>query len=141
MKVKESCCSGSFTKSPLRVRDPDAVGVPTDNHKETQFRSLSEEKFDQMKLVYNQFIPPKRRPDYLPPFVSTVVVRTAPASSSSGTSSSLVRAHITSTSEPPPKRRKQSVCSTTGCDGSGHKNPVQWAHGHTTRAGCPLLED
>ena len=127
MKVRESCCSGSFSKSPLRVIDPNAVGVPTDNYKETQFHNISEEKFEHMKLMYDQFIPPEQRPDYLPPPVSSsVVVPTAP-----GTSSNI--------SEPPRKRpRKQSTCATPGCDGSGHKNPARWAQGHTTRAGCPL---
>ena len=65
MKVRESCCNGSFSKSPI---EPSAAGVPTDNYKETQFRDQSTEKFENMKLMYNQFIPPERRPNYLPPF-------------------------------------------------------------------------
>lgn len=129
MKVRESCCSGSFSRSPLRLVEPAAVGIPTDNYKETQFHNLSDEKFDNMKVMYNNFIPPERRPDYLPPFVSSVTVSTFSGNSSSSAS----------TSEPPRKRpRKQSSCSTPGCDGSGHKNPAHWARGHTTRAGCPL---
>ena len=129
MKVRESCCNGSFSKSPLRVIHPDAVAIPTENYKETQFRNLSTEKLDNMKLMYNQFIPPERRPDYLPPFVSTVAVSTATNRCSSVPSTS---------SEPPAKRpRKKSSCTTPGCDGTGHKNPTHWARGHTTRAGCP----
>ena len=39
----------------LMVIDPSAAGVPTDNYKETEFRDLSTEKFENMKLMYNQF--------------------------------------------------------------------------------------
>ena len=60
MKVRESCCSGSFSQSPLRILAPDTVGIPTENYKETQFRNLSAEKLENMKLMYNQFIPPHR---------------------------------------------------------------------------------
>lgn len=88
MKVRESCCSGSFSTSPLKINDPNAVGVPTDNYKATVFRDLSTEKFENMKVMYNQFIPPERRPDYLPPFVLSVVINTASSRSSSGTTSS-----------------------------------------------------
>ena len=132
MKVRESCYRGSFSRSPLKIVDPSAVGVPTDNYKETQFRELSTEKFENMKLMYNQFIPPERRPDYLPPFVSSVVLNTTSSRSSSSTNPSA----------PPPAKqpRKQSSCSTPGCDGTGHKNPARWDRGHTTRAGCPLVQ-
>jgi len=82
----------------LKVIDPSTAGVPTDNYKETQFHDLSTEKFENMKLMYNQFIPPERRPTYLPPFVSTVVVNTASTRSSNASSSS------SSNSLPPPAK-------------------------------------
>lgn len=133
MKVRESCFSGSFSRSPLRVIDAVAVGIPTDSYKDTQFRNLTTEKLENMKLMYNQFISPERRPDYLPSFVSTLTV-----SSSVSTASS---SRFSDRSVPPPAKRprKQSTCSTPGCDGSGHKNPAHWDRGHTTRAGCPLF--
>lgn len=127
MKARESCYKGSFSKSPLRAIYPDADSIPTDNYKDTQFQNLSADKFDNMKLMYDQFVPPERCPDYLPP---SVVINSAGSSSSSSRNMT----------EPPPtkKPRKQSSCSTPGCDGSGHKNPKHWERGHTTRAGCPL---
>ena len=135
MKVRVSCCRGSFSQSPLKVIDPSAVDVPTDNYRETQFRNLSTEKFENMKVMYNQFILPERRPDYLPPFIASVTVSGLnSASSSSSTTPSI-------TAPPPAKRsRKQSSCSIPGCNGTGHKNPLHWARGHTTRAGCPLAQ-
>ena len=101
MKVRESCCSGSFSRSPLKVTDPSVAGVPTDNYKETQFRDLSTEKYENMKLMYNQFVSPERHPDYLPPFVS--VINTTSRSSNTSSSNSV---------PPPAKRpRKQSTRS------------------------------
>ena len=40
--------------APLKVIDPSAAGVPTDNFKETQFHDLSTEKFENMKLRTTQ---------------------------------------------------------------------------------------
>ena len=133
MKVRESCCKGSFSKSPLRVIDPDAVSIPAHNYKDTQFRNLSIEKFENMKLMYDQFVPSERRPDYLPP--PSMVINSAGTSSRSSSFSAPCN-----TTEPPPtkKPRKQCSCSTPGCNGTGHKNPKHWDRGHTTRAGCPL---
>ena len=88
--------------------------------------SLSAEKLANMITMYDRYIPPDQRPDYLPP-LSTL---TATASSSSTAS--------LTTAQAPLQRHKQSKCSTPGCDGKGHKNPSKWAQGHTTRAGCPL---
>ena len=34
---------------------------------------------------------------------------------------------------------RRRVCSTRGCDGSGHRNIKRWSEGHTTRAGCPRV--
>ena len=103
IKVRESCCSGSFSQSPLRILAPDMVGIPTENYKETQFRNLSAEKLENMKLMYNQFIPLHRRPDYLPPFTPSVAASTRRHASDPCSSSSLAL--------PPAKRpRKKSSC-------------------------------
>ena len=100
MKVRESCCSGSFSRSPLKVTDPSAAGVPTDNYKETQFRNLPTEKNENMKLMYmyNQLVSPERCPNYLPPFFS--VINATRRSSNTSSSNSV----------PPPAKRshKQS---------------------------------
>ena len=123
-----------FSTSPLKVLDSSAVGIPTENYKESQFRGLSAEKFENMKLMYNPFIPPERRPDYLPPFVPSV------ANTSSRSSCSTASRDPSVYVCPPAKRpRKQSTCSTPGCNGTGHKNQARWDGGHTTKAGCPLV--
>ena len=64
IKVRESCCSGTFSWSPLKVLDASAAGVLTITKK--VFRDLFTEEFENMKLMYNQFIPPERHPDYFP---------------------------------------------------------------------------
>ena len=108
-------CSSSFSTSPLKVLDTSVVGIPTENYKETQFHGLSAEKFENIKLMlmlmlmlmYNQFIPPERRPDYLPPFVPSVA----------NTSS-------------------RSSCSTASHDPSVHVRPQQSDHGNRAHVQC-----
>ena len=68
---KRSCCSGSVGRSPLKVFDPSAAVIPTITKKHS-FIICLQKSFDNMKVMYNQFIPPELRPDYLPPFVSSV---------------------------------------------------------------------
>ena len=75
MKVRENCYDGSFRSSPLRVLNPDVQGIPTSNYKDTHLRQLSTDKLEHMKTMYNQFVPPERRPDYLPPHQPSVVIR------------------------------------------------------------------
>jgi hypothetical protein len=127
MKVREHCFSGSWKDSPLRIRDSSVSGVPTETYKETQTRSLTAEKMANMVTMYDRFIPPHCRPDYLPPQSTAIRSSCAPSTSASAQSSAS-----------PSRKRKQSKCSTEGCDGTGHKNPARWAAGHTTKAGCPL---
>ena len=45
MKVRESYYTGSFSRSPLKILDTTANGVPTTNYKDTQFRDLSRESW------------------------------------------------------------------------------------------------
>ena len=137
MKVRERCFDGQWKDSPLHVRDVSAPGLPTNSYKETQTRSISAEKMANMVTMYNRFISPDRRPEYLPP------ERSAPVSALAQTTSALQTPSATSTSSAPAassptRKRKQSKCSTVGCDGTGHKNPKKWTQGHTTKAGCPL---
>ena len=40
--------------------------------------------------------------------------------------------------QPPPA--KKCRCAVPGCDGTGHRNPTHWNDGHTTKAGCPLMD-
>ena len=113
-KVRESCCSsGSFSRSPLKINNASATAWCNliDNYKTTVFRDLSAEEVKDMKFVYGQFIPPDRQcPDYLPPFVSSVVINTTSRRSSSGTTSS-----GPSTVPPPAKQLcEQSSSSTLG---------------------------
>jgi hypothetical protein len=123
MKVRDWCFEGEWKPSPLHVRNDSVEGIPTVSY---QPHSLTTEKLANMVTMYDRFIPPDQRPEYLPP-LSTTASSSTPASSSSAP-------------RVPPQRRKPSKCSTPGCDGKGHKNPSKWASGHTTRAGCPLAK-
>ena len=120
---------------PLRCSCLSAAGFPTDNYEETQFCDQSMEFSENTKLMYNQFIPPERLSDYLPPFISSVVINTISSRSSSSTTNS-------DPSVPPQAKRpcKQSLCATLGCNGTGHKSPARWDRGHITRAGCSLVQ-
>ena len=131
MKVRESCCKGPFSTSPLRVIDPDAVSIPADNYKDTQFRNLSVEKFENMKLMYDQFVPSERRPDYLPP---SMVINSAGTSSRSSSSNAPCN-----TTEPPPTKKPRKQFHVQLRDAMGLVIRTQnTGRGHTTRAGCPL---
>ena len=122
MKVRQNCYSGDWKDSPLRVLDATASGVPETTYSNSHIREISAEKMANMTTMYDRFIPPDRRPVYLPPLTTS-----QSTASSSTTSSSVTRQ----------SKRKQSKCSTPGCDGSGHKDASRWAEGHKTRAGCP----
>ena len=140
MKVRENCFSGSWSESPLRVKHADADGTPTITYRDTRTRQLTSEKMANIITMYDRFISPHRRPDYLPsciPSTSTAPLSTPSTSSSLPGSSTLPSNSPAVTS---PRRRKKSKCSTVGCDGTGHKNPSKWAQGHTPKAGCPRLK-
>ena len=125
MKIREKCYDGSFSESPLSIVDESAAGYPTENYRDTHTRPLTSEKMKNMVTMYDKFIPPERRPDYLPPF--------HPLASTS--SQGLVSNPSSSTTT----GRKKSQCQTPGCDGTGHRNKSRWNEGHTTRAGCPRV--
>ena len=131
MKVRENCFTGEWKDSPLRVRVSAADGVPTTKYSVSHLHSISAEKMANMVTMYDRFIPPDRRPDYLPPL--TVVSSTT---STAHTPAPTTTPSISSTSGRQ-RKRKQSKCSTEGCDGSGHKKRARWTEGHTTKAGCP----
>ena len=127
MKVREKCYCGDWKDSPLHVLDTTVPGVPDTKYSSSHYRAIPAEKMANMVTMYNKFIPPDHRPDYLPPFSTSRPT----AHSSSSTSST------TSASGAKQSKRKQSKCSTPRCDGSGHRIPSRWAEGHKTKAGCP----
>ena len=140
MKVRENCFSGSWSDSPLHVKHPEADGTPTVAYSGTRTRQLTTEKMANMITMYDRFVSPDWRPDYLPsctPSTSTEPQSTPLSSSSLPGSTSLPSSSSRVTS---PRKRKRSKCSTVDCDGTGHKNPSKWAQGHTTKAGCPRLK-
>jgi len=127
MKVREHCFAGVWKNSPLKVVNmmlPAPPSPPIGRHIVTVFL---QRKRANMVTMYDRFISPNCRPEYLPPLnchtidpcPPTTVTPTA-LSSSSG------------------RPRKQSKCSVQECDGTGHRNPARWSEGHTTRAGCSL---
>lgn len=67
MKVREQCFTGAWRESPLHIVNPNIPGTPTTNYLEAHKHSIKEDKMANMVTVYNRFIPPNRRPDYLPP--------------------------------------------------------------------------
>ena len=92
-------------------------------------RPITDEKMANMVQMYNNFVPLNRRPAFLPVYVAntkTQGVRSVSSSSNAAGTSSI------STSV-----RKKYKCSIQGCDGTGHKNPVRWSEGHTSKSGCP----
>ena len=131
MKVQEKCFDGSFIMSPLNIIDESAAGSPTQNYKTTHTRALTDEKMKNMITMYDKFVDPDRRPSYLPPFASS-----SPASQQAAQASN---SGLTTAQSAP--SRKRSHCKTPGCDGSGHRNKSRWHEGHSTRAGCPRVQD
>jgi len=131
MKVREKCYDGTFSVSPMSIIDESADGLPTKNYRDTHTRPLTNEKMKDITSMYDKFIAPETRPDYLPPFIPppSAGAQVQPSTSNS-VPSTAQQAH----------QRKKSHCKTPGCDGSGHKNKARWNEGHTTRAGCPKAQ-
>lgn len=130
MKVRERCYTGEWNRSPLRILNPSLPDTLLSTYSATHLHDIPEGKMADMITMYNRFIPPDHRPDYLPTLTTA-----APRPSTSVSQQSTT----TSSSSSSKGRRKQSKCSVEGCDGTGHRNPTRWSEGHTTRAGCPLL--
>ena len=82
MKVRENCFSGSWKDSPLRIRDSSLPRVPTETYKDTQTKTLTTEKMANMVTMYDRFIPPDCRPDYLPSQSTAIHSSCAPTLSS-----------------------------------------------------------
>ena len=70
MKVREKIYSGAWTDSPLRVVNPTLSGIPTTTYT-SKVRALTKEKLANLEVMYNRFIPPRFRPDFLPSPPST----------------------------------------------------------------------
>ena len=65
MKVRENIYTGTWSDSPLTLSDASLPGVPTDTYNH-HTRNLSKEKMSNMVQMYDKFIPPRYRPDYIP---------------------------------------------------------------------------
>lgn len=133
MKVREQCYTGAWTDSPLRLLDSTAIGTPLTNYKEVKYHPIKEDKMANMITMYDKFVSPDRRPEYLPPFHSSLLHR------DTQTASSTMQAGTTTPESSTTRSRKRSKCSVPGCNGTGHRNKARWNEGHTTKAGCPLL--
>ena len=98
MKVQQHCFTGAWKESPLHVIQPDIQGEPATTYKEEQTCHLSAEKMANMITMYDRFIAPDRRPEYLPPLGSTAVP-----------DSHTTASRHTSTISDEPKKRKQCI--------------------------------
>lgn len=133
LRVREDCSTGNLKVSELKLRKGQSADIncfppPSSNYHASR-RTLSEEKMSDMYTMYSRFIPPERWPAYLQSHPQSNVAAEE-------------RTSQTSQCVPGGSRlRRRKHCSTPGCDGSGHKNIVQWAEGHTTRAGCPIFHN
>ena len=130
LRVREDCSSGTPRVTELKLRKGQSADVscfpsPSSNYHQSR-RTLSEEKMSDMYTMYSRFIPPERWPAYL---------QSHPQSNATAEDQSSQRGSGGS------RLRQKKHCSTPGCDGSGHKNIVRWAEGHTTRAGCPIYHN
>ena len=65
MKVRECCYAGEWKQSPLHIVN-DSHPLPS-SYSETHLRNIPEGKLADMVTMYNRFVPPHHRPDYLPP--------------------------------------------------------------------------
>ena len=137
MKVREKCFTGDWRESPLCLLDETIPGTPTTTYKDAHSHNIKDDKLANMVTMYNRFIAPDRRPEYLPPLQPALTLQHQPSSSS--TTEHQPTSTMSSVRQEPPRRRKQSKCTVEGCDGRGHRNKARWSEGHTTRAGCPLL--
>ena len=100
MKVREKCFTGEWRQSPLRLLDATTPGIPTTTYKDAHSHNI---KLANMVTMYNRFISPDRRPEYLPPLQPALTLQHQPSSSST------IQHQPTSTSgrQEPPRRRKQ----------------------------------
>ena len=131
MKVREQCFGGQWKDSPLHIVNHTVLGTPFTNYKE---HNIKDDKMANMVTMYDKFIPPDRRPEYLPALKQSLSIL-------SSTQSSLTPAEPQTSLTPSstPRQRKASKCTVNGCNGSGHRNKARWAEGHTTKAGCPIF--
>ena len=139
MKVRTSCHVGNLMDSPLSIVDSSQSCIPSDCYADHP-RPLAAEKLAHMLQMYSRYVPPDRWPPYL---ASAPVPQTNPGTQPTTAVSNPGPSQVTrpsSTSQlPGPPAKKVKKCSTSGCDGSGHRNKLRWNEGHTTKAGCPRV--
>ena len=70
MKVREKIYNGAWTNSPLHTVNPTLSGLPTTTYS-NKTRALTKEKLANLEVMYNRFIPPQFRPDFIPSPPST----------------------------------------------------------------------
>lgn len=66
MKVRDHIYTGGWKNSPLTLCNPSLPTAPTDTY-DHRTRTITKEKMANMVTMYDKFIPPQFRPDYLPP--------------------------------------------------------------------------
>ena len=67
LKVYEFCFGGVWNVSPLHQKNTTMSEIPTDTYKDRCWHQISDDKMAHMVTMYNGFIPPDRRPEFLPP--------------------------------------------------------------------------
>ena len=108
MKVREHCFAGAWKNSPLNVVNTDVAGTPLTTYRETHFHSISAEKIANMVTMYDRFILPDSRPEYLPPLNCHTIDPCPPTT-----------VNPTALSSSSGRPRKQSKCSVRGWNGTG----------------------
>ena len=136
LNVRKLCSGGDYTPVTLYRQEEGAVPDLRDSlisyEDAHECPAISPEKMAHLVDMYDRWISPDRRLEFLPPYQPTVVPQAQFIAAAAGgpITSALAQAHE--------EQRARRKCSTPGCSGQGHKNIARWAEGHTTRSGCPI---
>ena len=102
MKVRELCFAGQWKDSPLRIVHSAIPGRPQNTYR-GKHHSISTEKMANMVTMYDRYITPERRPEYLPPIHHQI--NNPPASSSTTTTNT---SHLVTSTTASTKKKRQS---------------------------------
>ena len=137
LDVRKLCSGGEYTPVCIHI-NPDIVPdlrSSVRNYEEAgMMPGLSVEKTARLLEMYNTWISPERRLEFLPPYVPPEATPSIAAVSSTGPVSSAL-------AQEREDRRARRRCSTPGCSGLDHKNVRRWFEGHITRSGCPIYHN